>query len=172
MAVGTLYAPSKQAGNGVLLAFSGNWKAFNESDFVVYTINAAGIQSAQLVLNTDYTVVFDTDAETWTVTFTVAPVSGGYALIERSTSLTQETNWPREEATPSEDTENAVDKLTLIAQELLWSVTNGTAQPSVEQSGTQAAMPANPTAIVWYYQTDTGQYLKYLPAAQKWFLVG
>jgi len=127
---------SKQAGNGVTTAFSGSWKIFAATDLRVEKINAAGVYTGALTNGVDYTVVFDTDAETWTVTYTVAPVSGGYALVlGTEMPMTQGSNFPREGMTPAATAKNALDKLTVLVQQL---------RDRVDRVPIQPITPVNP----------------------------
>lgn len=170
MAVSSIYAPSKQAGNGVTLAFQFNWKIVAKSDLAVYKISATGVQSALLVLDVDYTVAFDPILENGTVTYTVAPVTLGYALIYRVSNAQQGTVYPRDNALPAKSTEAALDKLTMLLQEAQANV-NLPATP-IELSGLYAARPAAPVLAVYYYSTDRGSYEKWVPTAGRWFLLG
>ena len=127
---------SKQAGNGATTGFSGSWKIYVATDLKVYKINAAGVYSALLTNAVDYTVAFDSDAETWTVTYTVAPVSGGYAVIIGSAmSETQASSFPREGVTPASTIKNALDKLTVLLHQL---------RDKVERVPIQPETPVNP----------------------------
>lgn len=162
------YAAVEQAGNGVTLAFDFGFKILAASDLQVYKLDAAGAQSSLLILGTDYTVSFDPIAENGTVTYTTAPVSGGYSLIERSTEQTQETSLPREGPMPAKTVETMIDKLTAIVQELQ----AGSSESPVELSGLFADRPAAPTINCYYYSTDRGSYEKWVVTAQRWFLLG
>lgn len=116
------YAPTQQAGNGVIVAFNFSIKILAASDLVVSKIDANGVSSGTLILGTDYTVTFDPIAETGTVTYTVAPVSGGYSLIERSSNDQQQTSLPREGNFPAKTVETMIDKLALRMQELEYAL--------------------------------------------------
>lgn len=162
------YTPSKQAGNGVIVAFSGSFKILAATDLVVSKLDANGNSSGTLILGTDYTVTFDHIAETWTVTYTVAPVSGGFAVISRASNVAQQTSLPREGPMPAKTVETMVDKLTLIMQELQ---ALGFQSP-LEGSGTYANKPAAPTVAMYYYSTDKGLYEKWVPAMSAWITLG
>lgn len=104
------------ASNGSNTAFSFSFKIFASTDLLVYTKPTGGSYTLK-TLNSDYTVAFDSDAETGTVTFGSAPATGT-VKIKRSLGLTQATVFPREGALPSGDIEDALDRVTLLAQEL------------------------------------------------------
>jgi hypothetical protein len=119
MAVETIYAEVEEAGNDVKLAFDFSFKILAQADLVVRKKAADGSYSAPLTLGSDYTVTFDPEAETGTVTYAVAPVTGGASNIGRSTPPTQESVLTREGPLPVKTLETMVDKLTLLVQEIL-----------------------------------------------------
>lgn len=168
MAVNSIYAPVEQAGNSVTVAFDFSFKIFAATDLLVYKKDANGVQGAVLVLNTDYTVTFDPVAETGTVTYTVAPVTGGSSLIKRSSNDQQQTSLQREGNMPAKTLETMLDKMMMLIQEILF----GSSESPLELSGTYAAKPATPALACYYYSTDRGSYEKWVPAAQRWFLLG
>lgn len=130
---------SLQAGNGVKLAFDGSWKIFATSDLKVYKVAANGVYTLQAI-TTNYTVSFDTDAETWTVTFLVAPVSGGYAAIFGSeVPFTQAASVPREGVEPAATRKNVYDKAVVLMQQL---------RDRLDRAPLQPQTPAAPGAIV------------------------
>jgi Phage T7 tail fibre protein len=106
----------QQVGNGVTTAFNFSFKILAATDLQVnLTIN--GLTGSNLVNGVDYTVVFDSIAETGTVTFTVAPVSGALVNIQRVSDNTQQSGFPREGVTPARTFETALDKMTALIQE-------------------------------------------------------
>lgn len=134
----------KTAGNGVTTAFDFAWKIFANTDIDCYKVSAAGVYTLG-VLTTDYTVSFDSDAETGTVTWVVAPVSGGFSVIIGDTPESQASTFPREGVTPAKTLENAIDKLTILVHEL---------REKVERSALQPLTPVNPAAIEIDAPTD------------------
>ena len=158
------YQPSKQAGNGVIRAFNFYFKILAATDLVVSTLDANGIASGTLVYGIDYTVTFDPIAESGTVTYTVAPVSGGFSVIARASDNQQETSLPREGAAPAKTVETMIDKLTLLVQETQY----GQTETPVEGSGLYANKPGSPTQAVYYYSTDKKIYEKWVPAIGAW----
>jgi len=129
---------AKTAGNGVTTAFDFAFKIFAATDLTCFKISAAGVYTLG-VLNVDYTVAFNTDAETGTVTWTVAPVTNGFSVIIGDViPQTQATAFPREGITPAASIKNAYDKLTLLVQQLTERVSRAALQPLT---------PVNPTAI-------------------------
>lgn len=137
MAVDNPLVPIEEAGNDVKVDYDFAFKIFAETDIVAYKKSAAGVYTLG-VLNTDYTVAFDSDAETGTVTWVTAPVTGGGSAITRASAQTQATVFPRVAPAPAKNIENALDKLTLHVQEL---------DERVDRSLLQPAVPFAPTAI-------------------------
>ena len=165
------YQPSVQAGNGVILAFSGSYKILAATDLVVSKIDAAGNSSGTLILGTDYTVTFDPIAETWTVTYTTAPVTGGLSRVARDSNSQQQTSLPREGNAPAKTVETMIDKLTMLVQETLATLSGSPTNP-VFLSGLYSDKPANPAYDVVYTSIDRGSVEMYVVAAGRWILVG
>lgn len=177
MAVNTIYQPLKLAGNGIATAFQFTWKILQQTDLVVSKLDASGNPSGTLVLNVDYTVQFDTNAENGTVTFAVAPVTGGYANISRNSNQTQGTRYPRDNSLPAQTTEVALDKLTMLVQELLASVANistgGQGGGGIGIAfGLFAARPASYAALTLYCATDQSAAFLWVPQLNAWLPLG
>lgn len=129
----------EEAGNGIKVAFDFAFKITASTDLIVRKKSAAGVYTAPLVLNTDYTVSFDSEDETGTVTYIVAPVgSGGGSFIARLTALTQGSTLPRESQFPERTMEAMVDKLALIVQDHAEILSRAPLQPQ---------FPSGPSAI-------------------------
>ena len=142
----------EEAGNGVKVAFDFAFKIFASSDLTVRKKSAAGVYTDPLVENTDYTVEFDTEAETGTVTYIVAPVgAGGGSYIKRDSGFTQESAFPREGVTPARTLENALDRLVLEVQEL---------KERLDRAAVQLAYPSVPGQVIIDAPED-GQALNY-----------
>ena len=156
---------SKQAGNDVTTAFSGSWKIFAASDLRVEKINAAGVYSGALTNGVDYTVVFDSDAETWTVTYTTAPVSTGYAVIlGTEMPQTQGSNFPREGMTPAATAKNALDKLTVLVQQLRDRLDRAPLQPLTPVNPNNQIAINSPTHRRALVYTITGSDVAVVPS--------
>ena len=167
----TQYQPSKQAGNGVILAFNFDFKILVAGDLVVSKIDQNGNPSGTLTLGVDYTVSFDPIAENGTVTYTSAPVSGGYSLIERQSDNTQESLLPVEGPLPAKTIETMVDKTTALIQELQATLA-GTAANPLFQNGIKSARPSAPVYNAFYYATDQQELSMWIVAAGRWFTLG
>ncbi len=163
------YTPIKQAGNGVIVAFNFSFKIFAATDLVVSKLDAGGVSSGTLTLGTDYTVSFDPIAETGTVAYTVPVVNGGFSNIARNSNNQQQTSLPREGAMPAKTVETMIDKATMLLQEVQ---ANAAPTPAAEMSGLYSARPLAPILPVFYTSTDRGSYEKWVPALQRWILLG
>lgn len=126
--------------NGVTTAFAFNFKILLASDLIVRTKSALGVYSAALTLGVDYSVSFDPNAETGTVTMAVAGATGTFVNILRASNLQQGVRYPRDNNLPAKTTETAIDKLTMIAQELSAGVAPGV---SAAQEAAAAAASAS-----------------------------
>ena len=120
MAVSTTDLVVGYTGNGVTTAFSFPCKLLAQTDVRVYleTGAATGLFTLKTI-STHYTVSFDSDAETCTVTFLSAPTSSYRVVITRETPRTQGTNLDREGRSPAKTHEGMIDKATMLAQEAL-----------------------------------------------------
>jgi hypothetical protein len=90
------------------------------SDLLVVRTDTAGVDTT-LVLTTDYSVSLNSDQTNspgGTVTLAVAPATGFQLSILRNVSLTQGTSLPNQGAWYPKVVENALDKLTMIVQQL------------------------------------------------------
>lgn len=147
MSVNTIYAPVEQAGNGVTLTHAFPFKILAWADLVARKKDATGVYSAPLVLGTDYTVSpIDPNVEGGTLTWVVAPVTGGASNIQRVSDKTQGTVYPREGNLPAKTTESLADKLTLLVQELIHRL--------FSRAPLYPVVPLNPPQLIIQPPTD------------------
>lgn len=105
------------SGNGSVTVFAYTFKIFADSDLVVtLRNNATGALTTQ-TLTTDYTVSGAGNTSGGNVTFGTAPPSGTTVLIRRSLPYTQETDYVENDPFPAASHEDALDKLTMLAQQ-------------------------------------------------------
>jgi len=104
------------SGNGVTTAFSTSFVFSSSADLVVVLTSAAGVDTTKTI-TTHYTVTGG-NGSSGTVTMITPPASGETLTIYRQTALTQLTDYVENDAFPAETHEAALDKLTLITQEL------------------------------------------------------
>jgi len=124
MTVTTTTTTVSYAGNGSTQVFAYTFRILRAEDIVVKLRDATtGVETTQ-VLNTDYTVSNVGVVTGGNVTFTVAPASGKNVILQRDSQITQDTDYIANDAFPAETHELALDKLTLIAQEVDYKVDN------------------------------------------------
>lgn len=109
---------SIQAGNDILLTHDFQFKIFSKTDLKCWKESALGVRTLGVV-DVDYTVSFSAADEEGTVTWTVAPVTGGKSIIDGTEMpYTQGTEFPRDTAIPNATFRNAFDRLTILCQQL------------------------------------------------------
>ena len=106
------------AGNGSTTNFATVFRFLQNSDVkVILTVDATAVETVQ-VLDTDYTLVGAGLDAGGAVTMIVAPPSGATLTVKRDVSLTQETDYIENDDFPAESHEDALDKLTMITQQI------------------------------------------------------
>lgn len=117
MTVSSTTARVSYSGNGSTTAFAVSFY-FLASSHLKVTRRAANGTETVLVLNTDYTVTGAGNPAGGTVTMTTAPATGQTLVIQRNVPLTQEVDYQPNDPFPAESHEQALDKLTMEAQQL------------------------------------------------------
>jgi hypothetical protein len=119
MTISSVYAPINYTGNGVTVAFPVTCPFFGTGTSaeirVVQVVIATGAESV-LINGTDFTVTGGNNS-TGTVTATTAPPATVKWVINRETDQLQETDYVENDPFPAEAHEDALDRLTAIAQE-------------------------------------------------------
>jgi len=123
MTVSTTTEKNIYDGDGSTTSFSFTFNILDETNLLVQIKDDNGNITTQ-TLSTDYTVsgtgnrVGKTDYTSGNVNFVIAPASTEQVIIKRDTDLLQQTDYTQHGAFPAESNERALDKLTLIAQNL------------------------------------------------------
>ncbi len=99
-------------GNGAITIFAYNFEILAQTDLQVY------INGVLKTLTTDYTVSGVLVPTGGNVTFVVAPANGAVVLILRVLPQTQSSSLPLNDKFPSTTVETALDKLTMLTQQL------------------------------------------------------
>jgi hypothetical protein len=118
MSLATTVNKVQYTANGSTTAFSFPYKFNTNGDLTVTETNTTTGVDTIKVITTDYTVTGAGNAGGGTVTFVTAPVNTRRITIERLVALTQETDYQPDDDFPAEVHEAALDKLTMIAQQL------------------------------------------------------
>lgn len=104
-------------GNGTTTAFSVPFYFLDNTHLKVVKTSGTGVATT-LVLTTDYSVTGAGVGAGGTVTTVVAPATGEKLTILRNIPIDQQTNYVANDPFPAESHEAALDKLTMIAQQL------------------------------------------------------
>lgn len=117
MTVSSTTARVSYSGNGSTTAFAVSFYFLASSHVKVTLRTASGTETVQ-VLGTHYTVTGAGNPAGGTVTMVTAPASGQTLVIQRNVPLTQEVDYQPNDPFPAESHEQALDKLTMEAQQL------------------------------------------------------
>jgi hypothetical protein len=121
MTISTTASRISYNGNGVTVAFSFPYRFLADRDVVVVLRSSTGVESI-LLLGTHYSLTGAGADAGGTVTMVAAPAVGERLVIYRSVALTQETDYISGDPFPAETHERALDRLTMIGQQLQDSV--------------------------------------------------
>lgn len=143
----TLRKSGPLVGNGVATSFPFSFKVFATSDIVVTKTTVATGAMSVLVLTTDYTVSLNADQNTnpgGTVTYNPSgtPMTSAYNLtITSEVPQTQGTDIPNAGGWYPEVVENALDKNTILVQQLAEQLSR-TAKGPVSDSAAMGDLPS------------------------------
>lgn len=146
MTVSSTVSRNDYLGNGVTKVFAYSFKILAASDLRVVLTDTDGVETVQ-TLNADYTVSGVLADAGGSVTFTIAPSGNGLdgtstqVTIRRVVPLTQGTDLRNQGVFAAEVVERALDRLTMIAQQLD-EVSDRTLTLSESSSGVSAVLPA------------------------------
>lgn len=128
MTVSSAVAKKLYSGNGVTTAFATTFQFFDNTDIVVTEIvDATGVETVK-TLTTHYTVTGG-DGATGTVTMLTAPASGVTLVLEREVPYTQATDYVSNDSFPADAHEQALDKVTMLAQQAIRDVRTSPSLP-------------------------------------------
>jgi hypothetical protein len=116
MTVSSTTTKNSYSGDGSTTTFAYAFKIFADADLTVILRSAAGTETVQ-TLTTDYTVTNAGNASGGNVEFVTAPASGVTVVIRRNMAQTQSTDYTANDPFPAESHEDALDRLTFIAQQ-------------------------------------------------------
>lgn len=142
MTISTTTSRISYNGNGVTTIFSFPYRFLANGDLVVLSVSAAGVETTK-VLTTDYTLTGAGDDAGGSVTMLVAPASGTRLIIYRDTDITQETDYISGDPFPAETHERALDRLTMIAQEIGSDADRSIKVPVGDSSSLSTTLPAS-----------------------------
>jgi len=118
MTVSSTNTKNSYSGDGSVTVFAYTFKIFDDDDIsVILRTDATGTETVQ-TKNTHYSVSGVGDAGGGNITFVTAPAVGETVVLIRQTVQTQTTDYTPNDPFPAESHENALDKLTLIIQDV------------------------------------------------------
>ena len=118
MTVSSTTTKNSYSGDGSTTVFAYTFKIFDDDDVsVIVRTDSTGSETVK-TKTTDYTVSGVGNANGGNVTFVTAPASGETVVLIRSTSQTQTTDYTPNDPFPASAHEDALDKMTFLAQEL------------------------------------------------------
>jgi len=117
MSVSSTTTKVSYSGDGSQTVFAYTFKIFANADLRVIERASNGTETVK-TLTTDYTVSGAGTDGGGNVTFVTAPASGVTVIIKRNLGLTQGTDYIDNDPFPAESHEDALDRLTFIAQNI------------------------------------------------------
>lgn len=141
MTISTTTARTTYNGNGITTVFSIPFRFLVNGDIVVVSVSAAGVETTK-ALTTDYTLTGAGDDAGGTVTMLVAPAVGTKLVVYRDTEIVQETDYISGDPFPAETHERALDRLTMIAQEIGSDADRAIKVPIGDSSSLSTTLPA------------------------------
>jgi len=120
MTISSTTTKNSYSGNGSTTAFSYTFFIPTSSDIQVIERSSAGVETVKSegTGSTNYSISGVGNSSGGTVTMVTAPASGTTLVLRRSTTQTQTTDYVANDPFPAETHESALDKLTIIAQDL------------------------------------------------------
>lgn len=118
MTVSSTTSKVSYSGDNTTTVFAYTFKVFDEDDLtVILRDNTTGAETVQTI-TTHYSVSGVGASGGGNVTFVTAPTSSQTVVIRRESAQTQDTDYTPNDPFPAEAHEDALDKLTFIAQEM------------------------------------------------------
>ena len=141
MTISTTESRISYNGNGATTVFSFPYRFLANGDLVVVEVAADGTETVKTI-TTHYTITGAGDDAGGSVTMLVAPASGTRLVIYRDTEVVQETDYISGDPFPAETHERALDRLTMIAQEIAPNLARSITLPVGDASGLNDTLPA------------------------------
>lgn len=173
MTVATTTPYDSEIGDGIQTAFDFAFKIYAETDLGVWKETAAGVYTPQTIVP-DWTgdpeavpdantcwVEFDTENETGTVHYSSAVGAALHSYIARASTAAQGSALPTDDPMKNKTVENALDKLTLMVQELKAQIARAALSPetTVPPVSIVISAPADEMALKWALGDDGKWYL-------------
>ena len=118
MTVSSTTTKNSYSGDGSTTVFAYTFKIFDEDDItVIVRTDATGSETTK-TKTTHYTVSGVGSASGGNITFGTAPISGETVVLLRDTAQTQTTDYTPNDPFPAAAHEDALDRMTFLAQEI------------------------------------------------------
>jgi len=155
MTVSSEVKRSDFAGNGSTTAFATGFRFLQNSDIkVILTVDATGVETVQVEI-TNYTLTGAGLDAGGTVTMLIAPPTGTTLTIKRDVPLTQGTDYIENDDFPAESHEEALDKLTMITQQIQEELDRSLKLSEAQQSsGLTLPVPVTNRFLQWDVNGD------------------
>ena len=157
MTISTEVTRKQYNGNDVTTEFSFPYKFLADGDLTVILTDSSGLDTT-LTLSTHYTVTGAGVDAGGTVTMITPPATGERLTIVRELDLVQETDYISGDSFPSESHETALDRLTMIAQQLRELVGRSVILPA--STTYSDVVLENPTALAFIRWNSDGTALE------------
>jgi hypothetical protein len=141
MTISTTDSRISYNGNSVTTVFSFPYRFLANGDIKVVSVSSTGVETVKTIAS-DYTLTGAGDDAGGSVTMLVAPVTGTRLIIYRDTGITQETDYISGDPFPAETHERALDRLTMIAQEIGSDADRAIKVPVGDSSSLNTTLPA------------------------------
>lgn len=163
MSISTTTPYVTAAGNGATTVFPYTFKINTTADLVVTLVNdTTQVETAQ-ALTTDYTVSGAGNIGGGNVTMLVAPATGYTLMIRQGAAITQLTDIKNQNPYSPVSVENALDKLTMVAQELKFLIDKCIKAPETEvPAAAVVTLPGSLQRISGYLGWDSSGNLTVL----------
>jgi hypothetical protein len=125
MTVNTPISTASYTGNGVTQTFPIPFYFLVATDVKVSRKLVSTGVTTVLTLNSDYSLAGAGNESGGTLTTVAVPASGDQLYIERNVDAVQQTEYPENNRFPSASHEKALDRLTMLAQQILSRITFG-----------------------------------------------
>jgi len=128
-------------GGGGENTFPYTFRIFNDEDLKVY------VATVLQTLGVDYTVTGAGDDTGGNVVFATAPTALAAVAIVRELEIIQETDYTEGDKFPAETHEAALDKLTMLIQQMAYAITQTT--PATSNTDYLGKLAADPVTGAW-----------------------
>jgi len=158
MTISTTDSRISYNGNGVTTFFSFPYRFLANGDLVVVEVSSAGVETVK-TLTTHYTIAGAGDDAGGSVTMLTAPASGTRLIIYRDTDIVQETDYISGDPFPAETHERALDRLTMITQEVGSEANRAIKVPVGDSSSFSTTLPAAANRVDKFiaFNSSTGE---------------